>query len=473
MSLRCVEDTLTPNCRAGEEIRSLSRFIGAQRLAFTKLLKKYKKWTRSENLEIRFKSEVLNRPTSFTRISLSSQFDDWADALQVIRAAQNPVASSSPFLRGITSSPALRPVGLVRPSEKSEVVASKLGAAIATGNDVSFDATFIDVPNGDSGSKAVYWIHPEQLIELQVNLLKFFGLYPSKPTLDSSSSQTLSPVVTRRSSLSRGEGQAERDSDFGVIILDQLEDYARRQSSSTVSDSEDSFGRSFAAPAAIARWTSSDEATITFNRGAEIQNSGITRIKKKHLGALLNTDRDFEPWKTSGNTTPVDGQLPLNNRDTLNPGEARNLLKKHCEIKPLVGIFAKRSRFVGLKNSSSAGQWCVLDYQISINKILQEDLVGTDWVANISRDVKSFPYAVLQVRQEGKVTKSIIDFLDESHLVNLTLTQFEALTLTVSQTERVRGFSLASHAIWECWKPKSMSSPFWVRSDPISPSALY
>ncbi|KAI9873773.1 MAG: hypothetical protein M1830_010614, partial [Pleopsidium flavum] len=31
--------------KAGEEIQSLSRFVGAQRLAFQKLLKKYNKWT--------------------------------------------------------------------------------------------------------------------------------------------------------------------------------------------------------------------------------------------------------------------------------------------------------------------------------------------------------------------------------------------------------------------------------------------
>lgn len=31
------------------------------------------------------------------------------------------------------------------------------------------------------------------------------------------------------------------------------------------------------------------------------------------------------------------------------------------------------------------------------------------------------------------------------------------------QTERIRGFSLAAHAIWSCCKPRTMTPPFWVR----------
>ena len=38
--------------KAGDEVRSLARFTSTQRTAFRKLLKKYKKWTGSAELEM-------------------------------------------------------------------------------------------------------------------------------------------------------------------------------------------------------------------------------------------------------------------------------------------------------------------------------------------------------------------------------------------------------------------------------------
>jgi hypothetical protein len=405
-------------CRTGEEIQSLSRFIGAQRLAFTKLLKKYKKWTGSNTLDPRFKSEVLNSPTSFTKISLSNEFEDWTDILQAIRAAFNPDISRNVSPRGSMASPTRHPIGSTRPRERSEVVANRLGTAIASASDVAFDATFADAPIGETGARAVYWIHPEQLIEVQVLLLQHLRLYLTKPTFGSSSSHSQSPAITRKSSLSRSEGQVEKEvNDYGVVIMDQAEDFARRQSRSTVSDSEDSSGKSFAKPTAIARWTVADEAIVSLRQFGQSGKTGAAKVKKKHLGALLNVDRDFKPWKNPDQLSPVDGQPFTFSDERLSPEETRNLLKEQHEVKPLVGIFAKRTRFLGLSNSPSMGQWCVLDSQISISKISQNDLVGTDWAANLARDAKNFPYAVLKVREEGEIANSIIDILDKSHLV--------------------------------------------------------
>jgi len=202
-----------------------------------------------------------------------------------------------------------------------------------------------------------------------------------------------------------------------VIILDQLDDYAQRQSRSTVSDSEDSTGRSFPKPKAIARWGAADEAVILLRQPKGEASSGTARVKKKQLGALLNVDQDFAPWKASDSPTPGNGMSSSALRGTFTPDEAREMLKRHREVQPLVGIFSKRTRFIGLANSLSVGQWCVLDSHISIGKVSQDDLSGKQWAANISRDATDFPYAVLEVRQEGKLAKSIIDLLDKSHLV--------------------------------------------------------
>ncbi|EMC97196.1 hypothetical protein BAUCODRAFT_68129 [Baudoinia panamericana UAMH 10762] len=56
--------------KAGDEIKYLARFSSAQRDGFRKLLKKYKKWTGSTQLEDRFREEVLNDPKSFTKLDL-------------------------------------------------------------------------------------------------------------------------------------------------------------------------------------------------------------------------------------------------------------------------------------------------------------------------------------------------------------------------------------------------------------------
>jgi hypothetical protein len=405
---------LTESHRTGEEIRSLSRFIGAQRLAFTKLLKKYKKWTRSDTLNVRFKSEVLNRPTSFTSVSLDSQFEDWTDILQAIRAARSPDAPPSLLEKGRISSPALHSVGLNRQRESSDAVAGKFGAAVESGSDVSFDAVFADVPIGEAGAKAVYWVHPEQLIELQVLLLQHLRLFIAKPALDPSS-QPESPVITRRSSLS---SQNQKEYDFGMIVLDDVEEYARRQSICTVSDSEDCGGRSFAKPTAIARWTSADEAIISLRQLHQPGNTGIVKVRKKYLGALLNVERGFESRKNSGISKQTDEQSLSGSGVALTPEKARELLEKHRGIKPLVSISARRTRFLGLSNSRFEGQWCVLDSQITIGKISPDDFVGTEWAANLGRDGTSFPYAILKVREEGKFAGSVIELLDKSHLVS-------------------------------------------------------
>ncbi|KAL9116312.1 MAG: hypothetical protein Q9187_007165, partial [Circinaria calcarea] len=72
--------------KAGEEIQSLSRFVGAQRLAFQKLLKKYKRWTGSSSLGARFQPDVLNRPEGFAQKDFSPLLSHWTNVLAAVRA---------------------------------------------------------------------------------------------------------------------------------------------------------------------------------------------------------------------------------------------------------------------------------------------------------------------------------------------------------------------------------------------------
>ncbi|CAL3967503.1 unnamed protein product [Diplocarpon coronariae] len=84
--------------RCGDDIRSLQRFVSAQRTAFHKILKKYKKWTSSGSLGSRFKDEVLSNPKSFLQRDfgpLLSQYQDLAINLRSSTPALSETVSPS------------------------------------------------------------------------------------------------------------------------------------------------------------------------------------------------------------------------------------------------------------------------------------------------------------------------------------------------------------------------------------------
>lgn len=76
-------DRLITKCRKDTE--NLERFINAQRTAFRKILKKYKKWTGSSRLTRRFTDEKLDDPKSFTRRSLEALYRQYEEANAAIR----------------------------------------------------------------------------------------------------------------------------------------------------------------------------------------------------------------------------------------------------------------------------------------------------------------------------------------------------------------------------------------------------
>ncbi|KUI74377.1 hypothetical protein VM1G_09749 [Cytospora mali] len=78
--------------RCGDDIQGLQRFVNAQVMAFRKLLKKYRKWTGSTTLGIRFKDNVLAQPKSFTEKDLTPLRKAYEELLSTIRDS-TPVPS--------------------------------------------------------------------------------------------------------------------------------------------------------------------------------------------------------------------------------------------------------------------------------------------------------------------------------------------------------------------------------------------
>ncbi|KAI5860123.1 hypothetical protein GGS23DRAFT_250103 [Durotheca rogersii] len=76
-----------------EDVKALSRFVGAQVTAFHKILKKYRKWTGSTTLSSRFKENVLSSPKSFTKRDFAPLRLQYRDLLATLEAASPELAT--------------------------------------------------------------------------------------------------------------------------------------------------------------------------------------------------------------------------------------------------------------------------------------------------------------------------------------------------------------------------------------------
>ncbi|ERS96658.1 uncharacterized protein SPSK_01103 [Sporothrix schenckii 1099-18] len=87
-----------------DETKDLSRFVNAQVVAFRKILKKYKKWTGSGALTLRFRDNVLSDPKSFTRRQFDHLYGQCDELLATLRVS-TPLSSSPQTPRDELSSP--------------------------------------------------------------------------------------------------------------------------------------------------------------------------------------------------------------------------------------------------------------------------------------------------------------------------------------------------------------------------------
>ncbi|KAF2840559.1 hypothetical protein M501DRAFT_930468 [Patellaria atrata CBS 101060] len=412
--------------KVGEEIRSLSRFIGAQKIGFVKLLKKYKRWTGSDLLALRFNDEVLNKPTSFTNLDLGDTLDQWTDLLHTVRAAFKTTVYAVV-------------------DDSSSTIASDLASVVEGGSDIDFDIALATTPLGSSGNKAIYWIHEDNVLELHVLLLQFMRLLVIK-----NGSNSTSPSSSRALTRTNSVISMDKEFDSGELILDDLEKFVQRQSGNTISGLETTPGVLPVQASGIARWTANGEALVTV--GSMLNSTPIrreqerrARSKRKHLPNCLDLQQPFlsrtpSERSSSGGDTGKNEDMEKKSME-----EVREWLSSHSSVTALAGICSSRARFVGLGNNKTHGIWAVLDKDIVMKRHILSDLRKNEWTVAVRQDAVRFPHAVLEVRKEGPLQLELIKALDQSHL-----------------TERVRGFSLATHAVWACCHPPLMPQPFWV-----------
>ena len=415
-------------CRVGEEIQSLSRFVGAQRLAFQKLLKKYRKWTGSSDLGNRFRKEILDRRTSFSKTDFEPLLARWTEVLASVRA---------PFVDGINWQPdrteskkeGLKPHESTPhkfPSDsaqnqsptsqhgaKDPSSAAILQTAWDNGSNLEIDTALATIPFGSRAAKAAYWIHPDNIVQIHVLLLQYTRLQKTNETVSS----------PERPSSSRGSisGHAAKfssrtDEEVGIVICDDLQRLAQRQSSETISDFENRKGLSSEKAATSIRYSPSGDAIVVVGDASKdaVESgcsdteifTGKARFKRKSIQRLFATSSCDHDAMTESSE---------------NSGRVSEWLAKHKEVQPLVQLQLRRTRFVGLKNCSTNGLWATLDKNISM-RICRPNFLASEGCFNMNNDegkndMETFPHAVLEIRTEGPVDADVIAALDASYLV--------------------------------------------------------
>lgn len=385
------------------EIQCLSRFVNVQHTGFLKLLKKYRKWTGSSHLTSRF-IPVLESPTSFHKIDFEKNVLDLSDLLVVVRSGFDSFK-----LAAVTGQ-------LNRPSKKSPL---KHSLTLDSSNAQTFTAeshTYIDTtlamstPASSGGGKATFWVHYDHLIEVQVLLMKYLTLQTTSP----SCSVPTTPISRKDSWL----GSVWKDDETGVVVLDDLESFSDVQSAATIADVSKAGLRT----AGQVRWCSRDsEAVIVVSdASSSILNGGKGRsgetlevkLKRKHVQDLL--EMVSSPTNTGMEIADVEGGITLE--------RVKDWFKRHQNVKPLVKLLTKRTRFADTPGGSPV--WALLDWDIRMIKISK----GMDWMSDPEESdpgrglrngtTVEFPHAVLEVQWEGEQMPEFLKELEGSHMVS-------------------------------------------------------
>lgn len=395
--------------KAGNEIRSLARFIGAQRTGFGKLMKKNKKWTGSLQLEDRFREQILSDAKSFTKFDLGPLLDEYSATLHNIRALYTN------RLRQATVDDEPEAATYLIGSS----IISQFNASLATKRKADFDTAIATVPMSDDGIHATYFVHPENVVELQVLLIQYMNYYMSRSRQNS----LVGPVILQDSE--NTDGGSSDQADYFWLGADDPDRFAEEQRALNAGDQEARPGSTPQRSRISARWNTDEEesdALIAARVGET--HMQISKLKRKHIEDFFDKSAAFPPRRAS--------QALMRHADELS--DIRSPYTRDESAKPLYVMSCHRSRFTGLSNSARHVLLATLDTGISVQPYDRQ-----------SDDRIKFPFAVLIVRQEGQAHTQLFDMLDQSHLV-----------------ERVRGFSMEHHAIWEVCKSTNIPTPFWT-----------
>lgn len=376
--------------KAGEEIKSLARFTSAQRTAFRKLLKKYKKWTGSVQLEDRFRDEVLDDPKDFTKLDLGPLLDDYSSTLQQIRQLYEVSRARQTSV----------PNAVVAPDAATAAgpsVVADLRAAVESGSKVEFDTAVATVPLSETGTFASYFAHPENLVELQVLLLQHARFFHAR-----SRHNSIASPISQSPRPSSPHLDDSTVADYFAVEADAPERLTKDLGALTVDDREHQPGSTPQKAKFCARWNNDEDASLVYLARAGQRKTAT--LKRKHVSSFFDRSTTF-PSKQVG----VDDDATLS---------LRKGLESDHDVQVLYRFSSSRSRLVSNTLNDQCIEMATLDAGVTIG--------------HGNTDAKSsFPFAVLLVRTEGVQVGGLVAALDQSHLVS---SHFSAFSRYIADT---------------------------------------
>ncbi|KAG8622847.1 hypothetical protein KVT40_009358 [Elsinoe batatas] len=411
--------------KVGEEIQALSRFIGVQQEAFRKLIKKYRKWTGSSELGYRFDEEIKHRRSTFTATDLKPFLDRYEELLHTIRSLYEQSQSGKQ----------------ARPKTPNRTWPDRASAAAAQfanvrlvldqGKRVDFDHLIATLKLGDQGKNAVYWVHPENIVELQVLLSQYtrsFNACCRQPSVSSAPSGQNSPSLSQSSFLL---------ADTFDIIADEPKRFLTQLGSETVSEVEVQRDAPIQKAALHARCNTKDDVALLAWKKDD--QSGATQldscaVKRKFTESLVDRKGRLPSQKAAIQHFPFEGSAATSS-DSVE--HLQQWLKSHTDVRPITTVSSQRARFFNVSTNTTGVLLAALDHNIQFQSGAASE-TGDNATA-------TFPHGVLRLRQEGSQAVDLSEILNRSHLV-----------------ERVPGFSLEHHAIWQATQPSDVSPPLWL-----------
>ncbi|KAK9454052.1 hypothetical protein V1511DRAFT_489013 [Dipodascopsis uninucleata] len=314
------------------EFRALARFVSAHRIAFLKFVKTYNKYSHTSSMSTMF-SVLVESPKSFTKKNFTNMIVEFSFLYDSVR----------------------------RFSQQSLRFFSKSNRDSFSSGDLDFESA-----STMASSSFIFWIHPDNLVELKVLLLKYLSILPSESMY--------------RQSLQLNDEYAI-ESNTRIVYVNGITAFA------AICDKN--LNRNDVARAVADLDVDNPDAILCIPNGATLSG------RRKYIESIVN-----------GSTNPND----LQQLDSIGKSVLSWLDKQSA--RPSVGVSVKRIRYEQLASSGST-VWATLDSSISFNRVETH----SGWLDSCdSRDQTKLPYSVLEIRWQGTEPKWLSE-LKNSHTV--------------------------------------------------------
>ena len=281
---------------------------------------------------------------------------------------------------------------------------------------IELDAALATSSLGQEASRAAYWVHPDNVVQLQILLLQHARIRNWDSS--SKSSKTTTSTTTSRQGSVHGHVNDSLNTgghDYGMFICDNLGQFATRQKGMPFGEIEMAVGSTLQQSTACVRYSSEKDSPLAVTIGGGRQENEkersfrTLRFTRKHVKGL------FEP-------SSAERCLATGLSDDFQ--QLQSWFAKHPAVSPLVQVQCKRSHFIGVRNVKTFGVWATLDTEVKLRKSSPttisctgqgEDVLSIVNERNFER--QRFPLAILELRVEGPDPSGLVATLDASYLV--------------------------------------------------------